>query len=72
MKKPDQLGRASKILYGNVDDVESKVQSPPETNNFPEPPSIIPGVSYPCTEREDQIIKYTWYHAKEMQRRGLL
>lgn len=72
MKKPDLFGRAAESLYGNVGSVERKIRKPATPNNLYGRPSLIPGVEMPISDREEQIIRCTWKHAKEMQRRGLL
>jgi len=72
MKKPDDLSRVSENLYGNVGDVDSKVSNPPDNCNIYGRPSLIPGVEYPTTEREERLMDLTWQHACNLKSRGLL
>lgn len=55
---------AAESLYGSgKQETTSKVANPDNKYNVFGCPSIIPGVKYPVTDREQQIINATWYHA---------
>lgn len=66
MKQPDELGRAAELLYGDAEDVKSKLSNPPEKHNLFERPSLIPGVEYPTTDREERLLTLAWNHAVKL------
>lgn len=77
MKQPDLFeGLADKdhlSVAGQGDKTKRNIARPSElVNAIHEPPSIIPGVAYPLTGRERQILKYAWRHCRELARRGLI
>lgn len=71
MKKPIQgNGLAlTKSLYGIAPTKGNLVNLTPIDNPLDRPPSIIPGVKYPITDREREIIFYVWLHCLKLEGR---
>lgn len=69
MKKPIPSGSGlalTKSLYGSGKELEtvSKLANSDDIYNILHPrPSIIPGVEYPITEREERLLDLSWQHA---------
>lgn len=76
MKKPPQNGMAiSESLYGSGQDVttDSKIANPTELNNLLYPrPELIPGIEYPISEREEELLDKAWQHFCNLKSRGVL
>lgn len=72
MKQPDELGRAAEMLYGDADNAKSKVSNPPHIYNPHGRPSIIPGIQYPISDREEHLLDLAWNHFCDLKNRGLL
>jgi hypothetical protein len=74
MKQPDLfegLAVSESLLAGKGFETNKNLVSDSDLiNSFYEPPSIIPGVPYPISGREEQLIRYTWRQAKFNQERG--
>ncbi|MEX2632625.1 MAG: hypothetical protein WD267_01220 [Balneolales bacterium] len=57
----------SEMLYGQRE-LSCKIEKPALTNNpLDSPPSIIPGVPYPISDREKEIVNLTWLHCRKIR-----
>lgn len=74
MKKPvlKALAFSESLHNTEIISVDNIVRQPENINNADKPPSIIPGVAYPLSGREKQIVRYVWRHAQNMSEKGLL
>jgi hypothetical protein len=77
MKKPDQDGRAlAESLYGSAGNTERKIAKPSDNSNdrtnLSGRPSIIPGVKYPLTQDQEELLDKAWDHFCDLKDRGLV
>lgn len=75
MKQPDlfrDLAANDLNSLARDDKTTFKVANPSDTINFSERPSIIPGVNYPLTKKEEHLLDLAWEHAVKLSKKGLL
>ncbi|GEM_PF-3339464 len=72
MKQPD-FTRAAESLYSfDKNDCIENVSKPTDFSNLSGRPSLIPGVEYPLSEKEEQLLDKAWQHFCNMKLRGVL
>lgn len=66
-----EMELAVELLYGSGQETESKVsQSEHLINRVYPRPSLIPGIKYPISDREEHLLDLAWNHFCNVERRG--
>lgn len=70
MKKATPLSDGMALtnyLYGTTPTSVNIAIPSIENKPLDRPPSLIPGVKYPITDGEQEIINLTWHHCRKME-----